>query len=154
MIDLADMKVLRAMENGIDVVARPFDAVAARIGIDADEVRDTLSSLLHDGTIRSFGAVIDHRGLGLVVNAMVAWDVPDDRVERAGIEFSDIPTVSHCYERQRVPGKWRYNLFTMVHCHNDDELRTFLERGAAITSDADFQVLRSMKEFKKVGVRF
>jgi siroheme decarboxylase len=153
-IDLADMKVLRVIENGIEVVPRPFDVMAERIGMDGDGVRDELNSLLHDGTIRSFGAVIDHRSLGLVVNAMVAWDVPDDRVEGAGSEFSDIPLVSHCYERQRVPGKWRYNLFTMVHCHTEDELRSFLKKGAAITSDADFQILRSMKQFKKVGVRF
>jgi siroheme decarboxylase len=151
---MADLRVLRAMENGIEVVPRPFDSAGERIGMTGPEVRGNLKDMLNDGTIRSFGAVVDHRSLGLVVNAMVAWDVNDEMVERAGMGFAALPMVSHCYERKRVPGKWRYNLFTMVHGSSEAELRSFLDQGKEITSDSDFQVLRSLKEFKKVGVRF
>ena len=151
---MADRRVLRAVENGIDIVPRPFDEAGRRIGMTGPEVRGNLKEMLSNGTIRSFGAIVDHRSLGLVVNAMVAWDVTDELVEQAGMDFAALPMVSHCYERNRVPGKWRYNLFTMVHGSSEDDLQSFLERGEAITSNADFQVLRSLKEFKKVGVRF
>jgi DNA-binding Lrp family transcriptional regulator len=151
---VADLRVLRAMENGIEVVPRPFDHAGEKIGMTGPEVRSNLKDMLDDGTIRSFGAVVDHRSLGLVVNAMVAWDVDNEIIERAGMEFAALPMVSHCYERNRVPGKWRYNIFTMVHGSSEDQLLSFLERGKEITSDADFQVLRSLREFKKVGVRF
>lgn len=151
---MADLRVLRAMENGVEIVPRPFESAGARIGMTDPQVRGHLTDMLNDGTIRSFGAVVDHRSLGLVVNAMVAWDVDDEMVERAGMDFAALPMVSHCYERARVPGKWRHNLFTMVHASSEADLRSFLDRGRAITSDADFQVLRSLKEFKKVGVRF
>ena len=60
---------------------------------------------------------------------MVAWDVTDELVEQAGMDFAALPMVSHCYERNRVPGKWRYNLFTMVHGSSEDDLQSFLERG-------------------------
>jgi siroheme decarboxylase len=151
---MADLRVLRAVENGIDIVPRPFDEAGERIGMTGLEVRGNLNDMLSDGTIRSFGAIVDHRSLGLVVNAMVAWDVTDELVERAGMDFAALPMVSHCYERNRVPGKWKYNLFTMAHGPSEAELLSFLEQGKAITSNADFQVLRSLKEFKKVGVRF
>jgi DNA-binding Lrp family transcriptional regulator len=151
---MADLRVLRAMENGIEVVPRPFDTAGEKIGMTGTEVRGNLKEMLNDGTIRSFGAVVDHRSLGLVVNAMVVWDVDDAMVERAGMDFSEMPMVSHCYERKRAPGKWSYNLFTMVHGSSEVDLVSFLEQGKEITSDADFQVLRSLKEFKKVGVRF
>jgi siroheme decarboxylase len=151
---MADLRVLRAMENGIEVVPRPFDRAGEKIGMTGSEVRGNLTDMLSDGTVRSFGAVVDHRSLGLVVNAMVAWDVNDEVVGQAGMDFAALPMVSHCYERKRVSGKWSYNLFTMVHGSSEADLASFLDRGKAITSDADFQVLRSLREFKKVGVRF
>jgi siroheme decarboxylase len=151
---MPDLRVLRAMENGIEVVPRPFDAAGEKIGLSGAEVRGNLKEMLEDGTIRSFGAVVDHKSLGLVVNAMVAWDVDDGMVGQAGMDFAAMPMVSHCYERERVPEKWRYNLFTMVHGSCEADLVSFLAKGKEITSNADHQVLRSLKEFKKVGVRF
>ena len=151
---MANLKVLRAIEDGIEVVPTPFEEAGQKLGMSGAEVQASIDEMLQDGTIRSFGAVIDHRALGLVVNAMVAWDVKDDEVEREGMDFAEMSVVSHCYARQRVPGKWRYNLFTMVHCHTEEDLTAFLEKGNDITGNADFQVLRSLKQFKKVGVRF
>ena len=154
MIKLVDLKLLRAMENGIKVVPQPFEEVAETLGMTGAEVLREIGEMLQDGTIRSFGAVVDHRTLGLVVNAMVAWEIVEDDVERVGLKFAEMPMVSHCYERATVPGKWRHNLFTMVHCSCEEDLNSFITRGLEITSNADFLVLRTVREFKKVGVRF
>jgi len=147
------LAILRAAENGLDVVPRPFEAIAEKLGSDEQAVLAGLRQMLAEGTIRSLGAVANHVALGLTVNAMVAWDVPEDQVDRAGEAFAKMPEVSHCYERSRVPGKWRHNLFTMVHATSEEGLARFLEKGRRIVPGADVVVLRTLKEFKKTGVR-
>jgi DNA-binding Lrp family transcriptional regulator len=150
---MSGLAVLRAIEDGLEIVPRPFEAVGIKMGSEERLVLEELRKMLAEGTVRSFGAIVNHMSLGLKVNAMIAWDVKDDEVERAGSAFSKLPEVSHCYERMRVPGKWKYNLFTMVHLSNDEELTELLEEGRRIVPEADFVVLRTLKEFKKTGVR-
>lgn len=149
----ADSVILRAVEDGIELVPRPFEAAARRAGTDAMTMISGLKSMLSDGTLRSFGAIMHHNALGLVVNAMVAWDIEDEKVESAGQAFAKMPMVSHCYERARAPRKWKHNLFTMVHVGSELDLESFLAKGDELTSGADRVILRTMKEYKKVGVR-
>ncbi len=151
---MADLTILRAVEDGIEMVPRPFEAAAKRAGTDEESVVRELKTVLENGTIRFFGAIVDHRTLGKLVNAMVAWDVEDSAVDSVGRSFAAIPMVSHCYERTRVPGKWKYNLFTMAHAGNEDELEAFLKEGRRLTTGADCIVLRTLKEYKKTGVKF
>lgn len=148
-----DTLILRAMEDGIEIVPRPFAAVAEKARTDEGVVLVKLREMLSEGGLRSFGAVLHHGALGLTVNAMVAWDVGEGSTEICGEAFARMPVVSHCYARARIPGKWRYNLFTMVHVRTEDELGSFLTEGDNLTSGADRVVLRTLKEFKKTGVR-
>ncbi len=147
-----DAPILRAMEDGIDIVPRPFALVAEKAGTSEGAVMAKLREMLSEGGLRSFGAVLRHESVGLAVNAMVAWDVGDGSTVACGDAFARMPMVSHCYARVRVPGKWRYNLFTMVHVRTEDELGAFLAQGDDLTSGADRVVLRTLKEFKKTGV--
>ncbi|MBU0685733.1 MAG: hypothetical protein ABIE25_04540 [Thermoplasmatota archaeon] len=151
--DSAEPPILKAVEDGIEIVPRPFDAAARRAGTEEATMIGKLKAMLSDGTLRSFGAVVHHGALGLVVNAMVAWDVGEEKVDSIGHAFAEMPMISHCYERARDPEKWKHNLFTMVHVRSEEELESFLAKGDELTSGADRVVLRTVKEFKKVGVR-
>lgn len=151
--DSVDPSILRAVEDGIEIVPRPFEAAARRAGTDEASMISKLRSMLSDGTLRWFGAVVHHGALGLTVNAMVAWDVGEEEVESIGHALAEMPVVSHCYERAKAPGKWNHNLFTMVHAGSEEELESFLAKAGELTSGADRVVLRTVKEFKKVGVR-
>ena len=46
---MADLRVLRAVENGIDIVPRPFDEAGRRIGMTGPEVRGNLKEMLSNG---------------------------------------------------------------------------------------------------------
>jgi DNA-binding Lrp family transcriptional regulator len=71
--------------------------------------------MLRDGRIRRIGAVVRHRRLGYEANAMVVWDVPDERVAALGHELARDPAVTLCYRRARSAPEWPYNLYCMVH---------------------------------------
>lgn len=110
-----DRRLLDLVGAGLPLVAEPYRAVAAALGLDEAAVRARLASLIDAGVIARFGVVVRHRALGYVANAMVVWDVPDDRVATVAAGLAAEPGVTLCYRRPRRPPDWPYNLFCMIH---------------------------------------
>ncbi len=106
-----------------------------------------------EGKLRRIAATLRHRRAGWRANAMVVWEVGEDRAEEAGLLFASSPRVSHCYLRPTYP-EWPYGLFTMVHAHSRKELEetvSLLSRESGLSS---YAVLWSLKEYKKERIRY
>ncbi len=114
-LDERDRALVRAVQGGLPLVPRPYAAVAAAAGMSEAEVIARLRRLAAEGVIRRLGVVVRHRELGYTANAMVVWDVPDDRVAGLGRCLARYPFVTLCYRRPRRPPAWPYNLFCMIH---------------------------------------
>jgi DNA-binding Lrp family transcriptional regulator len=144
--------LLRQLQGDLPVEKRPFRAVAARAGMNEEAVRDTIATLMQQGVIRKFGAILRHQRAGMTRNAMVVWAVPPDRTEEAGSVFASFREITHCYER-RPPFEGRYNLFTMIHAGKGalEDLITRISNKAGI---GDYQVLESLEEFKKSSMEY
>jgi DNA-binding Lrp family transcriptional regulator len=105
-----------AVAAGLPLVAAPYERVAADLGTTQAEVISLLERMLADGRIRRIGAIVRHRRVGYEANAMVVWDVPDERVGALGRELARDPAVTLCYRRARsLAPEWPYNLYCMVH---------------------------------------
>ncbi|NCF18696.1 MAG: AsnC family protein [Haliea sp.] len=144
--------VQRALQEGLPIVQRPYLALADQLGASEQQVIDAIARLQDSGNIKRFGMVLKHRELGYRANAMVVWDVPNDRVDRVGNELGEEPCVTLSYRRPRRPPYWNYNLFCMIHGTSREEVTAQLEdivsrRGL----DYPHQVLFSSKCFKQRG---
>ncbi len=151
-MDNIDIKLLKNIQDGIPMVAEPFEQIAEELGIPESQVLKRLGNLIKDGVIRRFGASIGHRAIGINANAMCTWNVPDGRVEEVGAIMAGFPEVTHCYERPRFPD-WRYNLFTMIHAYSREECEKIAKEISIATGIRDYSILFSEREFKKTGVR-
>ena len=80
-LDEWDRRLVVATQGGLPLVARPYHAVAAEIGLPADGVMVRLRRLLDAGIIRRIGAVPNHYALGYRANGMSVWDVDDESVK-------------------------------------------------------------------------
>ncbi|MFO1128751.1 MAG: AsnC family transcriptional regulator [Rhodospirillales bacterium] len=154
-VDAADRALLAALEDGLPLVPRPFAALAERSGLDEDEVLSRLRRLVAAGIVKRFGIVVHHRALGYGHNAMVVWDVPDERVTDAARSLSALPFVNLCYRRPRRPG-WPYNLFCMIHgkdrrCVHD---QIAVANEAAGIGRLPQAVLFSTRAFKQRGASY
>lgn len=146
-------KLLEALQEDLPVVPAPFAAIAARSGMEEEKVLAGLAELLAAGIVRRIGPALHHRRLGFAANAMVVWQVPEERIEAVGRALAASPQVTHCYQRVCRPG-WPYNLFTVVHGPD----RAFCQRVVAELATAvdvrDYELLFSTAELKKSRMRY
>jgi DNA-binding Lrp family transcriptional regulator len=110
-----ERRLMAALQPGLDLVSRPYARLAMQCRMTEDEVLETLARWIRLGLIKRFGVVVRHRQLGFNANAMVVWDVPDDRVGACGSALAAEPQVTLCYRRRRSLPDWPYNLFCMIH---------------------------------------
>jgi DNA-binding Lrp family transcriptional regulator len=106
-----ERELVARVAGGLPLVRQPY----AALGFPERDVIEALRRWLEAGIVRRVGAVVRHRALGYHANAMLVWDVPDDRVAEAGARLAADPAVTLCYRRARALPDWPYNLYCMVH---------------------------------------
>lgn len=151
--DEIDKKILRFMQGDIPLASRPYLELAESLDLSEAEVVSRIEILRSQGVIRRIGAILRHQKAGFGVNAMTAWRVDHSRAEEMGSILAGYDQVSHCYLRQ-VPPEFAYNLFAMVHAHDEDELTRLIGDMANRTGIDDYSVFRSIKEYKKVSMEY
>ena len=153
MIDELDKKIISLIQGDLPLDPRPFAVMAARIGITEDEFVDRVKAMKEGGIIRRFGATLYHQEAGYSSNAMVAWLVPDDRIEDVGKMMATYREVTHCYQR-RPQKDWKYNIYSMVHGDTRDECIRAAKHISRQTGIDEYAVLFSEKEFKKTSMQY
>ena len=155
MLTAFDRRLIAATQAGLPLVARPYDAVGAALGVSGAVVRERLEGMLREGLERRIGAVPNHYRLGYTANGMTVWDVDDARVDELGEKVGALGFVSHCYRRPRALPQWPYNLFAMVHGHNRPEVERQALQIHALLAEAcrGADILYSSRILKKTGLR-
>jgi siroheme decarboxylase len=155
-LNRVDRRLLAVLEDGLPLIARPYAAVAERVGLSEAAVIARLESLLKLGVIKRLGLVVRHHEIGYRANAMTVWDVPNATVDAVGRALAASPDVTLCYRRPRRLQGWPFNLFAMVHGR---ERPAVLERIAGLRAehgleDVPHSVLFSTRRFKQRGARY
>lgn len=155
-LDAGDLALLQAIEDGLPMVSQPYAALAEQLGMSEGEVLARFWLLRLQGVIKRFGVVVRHRELGYRANAMVVWDIPDDIVADIGQRFGGFDFVTLCYRRPRRRPVWPYNLFTMIHGRDREQVLQRVEElvRASGLQQVSHEVLFSRRRFKQRGARY
>ena len=155
LIDDINRQIIQATQSGLPLVSRPYDDIAERLGLTANEVITRMKLMQDKGIIRRIAAVPNHYALGYKGNGMSVWDVPSELVNELGEKVGALDFVSHCYHRPRFLPDWPYNLFAMVHAHNRDGALLLVDKIAELLGEHDrgHDVLFSKRILKKTGMR-
>ncbi len=89
-----------------------------------------------------------HDQVGYSSNVLVAWKIPEERIDEFEAVIQDLTEVSHGYERVSYP-EWRYNVYTMIHGHSKDECLSVVERISSAIRIKEYTLLFTKREFKK-----
>lgn len=148
-----DREILKRVQGTLPDSATPYADIAAAVGTDEAHVLGLLSRMTEAGEIRRFGATLKHQMAGFGANVMVAWFVPEEDVDRIGAIMAERSEVSHCYHRINCL-EWPYNVYTMVHGRTPEACRDVVDALCRATGLDDYAMLFSLKELKKVSMRY
>jgi DNA-binding Lrp family transcriptional regulator len=148
-----DIAVIRELQEDVPAVSEPYLPMAQRLGLGTAELFAAADSLKQRGFLRRVAAIMYHRKAGFRSNAMGVWRVPPERVNEVGARMASFAAVSHCYERPVYPD-WPYSIFTMVHGRAEQDCQAILRAISEATGIADYRELYSLREFKKVRLRY
>lgn len=152
----SDRALIAALEPGLELVPRPYHALASRLGWSEGQLMSRLERLIDAGIISRFGCILRHRKIGFTANAMAVWNVPDDEVDELAARLAKIDAVTLCYRRTRRPPHWPYNLFAMIHGRKRPLVRHEIEAAELATGlyAHPGAVLFSKRCFKQSGARY
>jgi DNA-binding Lrp family transcriptional regulator len=155
-LDGLDYALIAAIQDGLPLVTHPYADIGAAIGLPEAEVLARLERLLNQDVIKRFGIVVRHHELGFRANAMVVWNIPDERIDEFGRCVGASGLVNLCYQRPRRLPDWPYNLFCMIHGKDRDAVLERLDqvRDQCGLADFEYDVLFSKQRFKQTGARY
>ncbi|PPD39286.1 MAG: protein nirH, partial [Methylomonas sp.] len=94
-LDTIDRQIIQATQSGLPLVAEPYQAVAERLGLTAQEVMQRMAQMQQTGVIRRIAAVPNHYKLGYRYNGMTVWDIDDSQIDVLGPKVAELVFVSH-----------------------------------------------------------
>ncbi len=148
-----EIKIVKELQSGLPLVKRPYRQIGQKLGLSEQQVMDKIKEMIERGLIRRFGAALRHQDLGYTANAMVVWDVPEERAVTVGKQMARFREVTHCYQRPRRPG-WPYTIFTVLHGQTRQECERVAAKIARETGVQNYQLLFSTKELKKSSMEY
>jgi len=148
--DEKTIRLVRATQEPLPLVPRPFARVASEAGVSEEELLSWIREMLSRGIMRRFAGLVRHRKAGFRENVMVAWQVPENRLEKVGLALAQEPGITHCYQRKTYP-EWPYNLYTMLHVREKASLR--VKELAEKYGLSHYLALRTLREYKKVRLK-
>jgi len=151
MLTELEKNVIASIQEDMPVIERPYLEISQKLGIAEETLLETLKNLCARGVIRRFGATLRHQRTGYSANAMVAWQVIEDRMDEVGEKMAAFRQVSHCYRRNPTVS-WPYNLYTMVHAGDEPSCRETAREMAEAAEIDDYAILFSREELKKTSM--
>ena len=156
LVDERDCRLIAALQHGLPLVSHPYAAIGVSADMNEIEVIARLNRMLESGIVKRFGVVVSHHELGYRANAMVVWDVPDDRIRELGRRIASQDCVTLCYRRARCLPDWPYNLYCMIHGRDRGLVRDNI---SYLIKTCNLQALRyvvlfSRRRFKQRGARY
>lgn len=152
-IDALDKRIIARLQGDLPLEPRPFAGLAAELGLSEAQVVERIARLERDKIMRRFGATLRHQQSGFPANVMVAWRVPEERVDEVGERLASFRRVSHCYWR-RPCADFPYNVFSMVHGKSEQECRELVAEMARAVEGIEHELLFSVEELKKTSMQY
>ncbi len=137
-------ELLYQMQHAFPLSQRPFKELAATLGSSEAAMMDAVRQLKEEGIIRQTSAIFDTKRLGYK-SSLVAFKVPEEKIEHAAATINAHPGVSHNYLRNHD-----YNIWFTMAVAPDSKLG--LEKTIDILKEAsgaeDAIILPTLKMFK------
>jgi DNA-binding Lrp family transcriptional regulator len=141
-MDQLDRDILNLIQSDFPLEARPYLAVAAKVGLTEAEVLRRVQALKDEGVIRRIGGNVWAGRVGYV-STLCAARVAEDKVDEFAAAVNELPGVTHNYLRDDDS----FNVwFTLISPSAEEQAQTLADlearTGVAVRS---FPAVRTFK---------
>lgn len=152
-LDDTDQALITLIQTGLPLSPTPYADIGKKLQLNEQEVIQRIKDLYDTNVIKRFGIVVRHHELGYNANAMTVWNIADEAVTELGACMGQFDFVTLCYRRPRRLPDWPYNLFTMIHGKDREDVLANIEilANSCNFDDVDYKVLFSTRRFKQRG---
>ena len=152
-LDETDQALITLIQTGLPISPTPYADIGEKLQLSEGEVIARIKSLDDINVIKRLGVVVRHHELGYKANAMTVWNIPDEAVSELGSCMGQFDFVTLCYRRPRRLPDWPYNLFTMIHGKDREDVLANIEVLAKRCNlvEVEHKVLFSTRRFKQRG---
>lgn len=105
LLDARDRQLINRLQYGLPIVAEPYAAVAAELGMSEADLLARLRRLLDENILSRFGPMYHAEKLGGALT-LAALAVPEDDFERVAAIVNALPAVAHNYRREHALNMW------------------------------------------------
>ena len=134
-------RLLNEFQRDFPLCARPFAELAERLDCREARVLEMLRDFVERGVVSRVGAVFAPRTIG--ASALVALEVPEQRLEQVAAIVSSHPGINHNYERED-----RLNLWFVAAARTEDGLRQVVAEIDAASGCAPALMLPLLDEYR------
>ncbi len=145
-LDETDRKLLNDIQWLFPLADRPYLKLGKKHGLSEDETMRRITGLRNMGLVRQINAIFDTRRLGYK-SALIAFAVKPEKLDSVAEKVNENPGVSHNYERNH-----EYNMWFTLAVAPDGDMKTELERMAALDGVVKYRLLPTLKMYK-IGVK-
>lgn len=148
--DQIDLSILNALQDDLPLVSHPWHVIADRLGITETEIISRMKMLESAGIIRGISPVLESHHLGLHAATLVAFHVPEERIDEIAAIINSYQEVSHNFLRDHY-----YSLWFTIAARNEDGIQRVLDEilqrtGIPATDTLDLPTVKKIK----INVRF
>lgn len=104
--DQTDLAILNALQDDLPIVTRPWEVIAARLGISEAVLLERLDRLSREKIVRGISPIIESRSLGITAATLIALPVPEEKIREVAEIISGYPEVSHNFRRDNRFSLW------------------------------------------------
>ena len=96
--------LLNDYQHNFPLSPTPYADIAEQLGVNEQQVLDTLDRLQHEGLVSRVGAVFRPNRVG--ASTLAAMSVAEDELESVAAIINSYPHVNHNYEREHEFNLW------------------------------------------------
>jgi siroheme decarboxylase len=148
-MDALDYQILDAIQKEFPLERNPYDIIAVKLGVSADDVWLRIKELKGSGIIRRLGASLDSKKLGYT-STLAAVSVDPDEVDGAAAIIGEFVEVTHSYQRDGEFNIW----FTLI-AEDKERIASVLREIQTKLDLSDTQILNvPVEQLFKLDARF
>jgi len=152
-LDPGEIEIIRQLQEPFPLTDTPYQEIASKIGITEAQVLELTRSLAGKGCLKRIGSSLKHAGVAVGVKTLVLWQVPEEKLDRTGLEIAGFREVLYADRRPAHP-EFPYSLYTMIRTETTSELEPVMCRIQERIGKWPYRVLETLRELKKEKIKY